>query len=276
MAITVAEAVDSRSYSDTRKGGNLERTFIVTGTDDPEEAVESEDIPQLDEVYGGFDNLRVTGRKVDILKVTGDGDEGACKVTVSYETPETSNPPPEGEDEFEFSTMAQTEQRIRALAQINYPVDIDVGDIIGVDGDEIKGVDIYVPKLVYRESHERTSLSAAYRAILADTTGKINSDDFKGFSQGEVLFLGATARRSGSNPWRIEYQFAIERNASNLSFTTTSGVQVVPEKFGWEYMWFSRAKVSSGDDTVLKNVIEGVHLAQVYDWALFKNLGIGT
>lgn len=274
MSIVVTEAVSSRRYSEDKKGGSLERVFWVSGTDDPDTAVEHDDIPKIDDTWGAFDNLLVTKRSCEVEKCTGTEDEGLCKVTVVYERPDPiTPPPPEGEDEFEISFMTQGENIKKAIFQAHYPANKDCGDYIGVDGENVEGVDINVPKITFREVHERGTLSWQYRRVLANLAGTINKFKFKGLEKGEVLFLGATARRTGTGPWRIEYMFACERNAT-LEIQTQSGTQTI-EKIGWDYIWFQRAKVDKGVDAPIRYEVESAHVAMVYEWGDFKLLGIG-
>lgn len=275
MAIAVAESVLSRRYNETAKGGHLERIFIVTGADDPSVVLAHDDIPKMRDTYGDFDNLYVSSRSVEVEKVTGVEEEGLCRVTVIYEPPERQTPPPpSGEDEFEFSTMARTEHRVTAFKQEHYPETEDVGDVIGVNDDKVEGVDIFAPKMVLREVHDKATLSYAYRNTLTFLTGRVNNADWKGFSAGEVLFLGASASRSGYGPWRIEYQFSIEKNET-LLFQTLNGPQTI-DKEGWRYIWFRRAKTASDGDTKIQYQIESVHVARVYSYGDFAELGIGT
>lgn len=274
MPIVVKEAVNSRRFSENRKGARLERIFWVHGTDDPDAAVAADGVPRIDESYGILGNLFVASREVEVHRATGDEAEGLCQVSVSYESPEHATPPPDGETEFELSTLAQTEHVVRALAQTHFPGSADVGDLIGVNGDAVEGVDIYVPKVAYREIHERTTLTKGYRRTLSELTAKVNDAPFKGWNAGEVLFLGATARRRGADPWRIDFSFAVEPNRI-LVVETVSGAVNAP-KNGWDYIWFAQARIASNNDTEIAHRIESAHVAQVYEYGNFSKLGIGT
>lgn len=275
MSVVVEESVESRRYRDTKKDGELERIFLVHGTDDPDVAVAHPDIPQHDDTFGTFDNIVCAERQVEVIICTGAESEGLCKVTAYYRKPENAAaPPPSGESEYEWSSMVQTEHITRAIAQTNYPSSADVGDLIGVDGDDVEGVDILIPKPTYKEAHYRTAFTTRYMQTLMALSGRVNNKAFKGSNAGEVLFLGAVVQRTGTDPWRFEYSFAMSAAAS-IAVQTLNGNQTVA-KGGWDYLWFRRARTSSGDDSTIKQEIDSAHLAQVYFEADFRALGLGS
>lgn len=274
MAVVVKEAVESRKYRKDRKGSTLERIFWVHGTDDPDVAQDANGIPRINDRYGSLEHLFCDALSVDVLKATGVEAEGLCKVSVIYkESTRETEQPPEGEVEFEISTLAQTEHVVRALGQANYPQTADVGTLIGVNGKDVEGVDIYVPKLSYREIHERDTLADGYLSTLIDCTAKVNENGWKGFEAGELIFMGATARRRGTGPWRVEYMFAAEKTVS-VPIETVSGSQNVL-KGGWDYLWFTQAKIASENDSIIQHKVQSAHVAQVYGRRNFTLLGIG-
>jgi hypothetical protein len=80
---------------------------------------------------------------------------------------------------------------------------------INVANDQINGCDIITPNLTFRATHHFTDsqVTAAYKRRLAALTGTVNDGPFEGFQKGEVLFLGASGTRRGSEKWAITFSF---------------------------------------------------------------------
>jgi hypothetical protein len=90
-----------------------------------------------------------------------------------------------------------------------------------------------------------------------------------------VLFMGASGARRGTDPddrYEITYKFAASPNQDGMSVGGISGIQ----KRGWDYLW-----VQYGDDVdptakvLIKKPI-AVYVEQVYPFASFAGLGIGS
>jgi hypothetical protein len=280
MSLILEELVGSRSLSEGRKEGALERTlekiYVIKGTDDPEDPDILALGPQSGEALGdGRLGLFVSGRKFDVLKVNSNGSDGALKLTITYGPPERLPNNNESDPEYELSTMAETAHIEQAQSQTHYPSDPNhVGTAIGVTSDKIEGVDIYVPKGTYTQTKELASLSSSYRAMLMNMTGTINSAAWKGWNAFEVLFLGVTARRKGYGIWKLQYSFAIQPSVAQ-SFDTVSGT-VGFTKLGWDYMWLERVRSATDDGTQVQQQIEAVHVARVYQTSNFGALGLGN
>jgi len=278
MPLAITEDHDSRETTETRREGRLElgleRKYTITGSDDPGDNSVRALGPQPGEVYGdGTLGMYVTARKYSVLKPT--GASGAIRLAVTYGPPEKL---PDNnnadEPEYELSTMAETIHLEKALAQEHFPASMNsAGLAIGVNGEQIDGVDVYVPKGTYTESRYIQTLNAKFRTILFQLTGCVNDAPFKGFALGEVLFLGARARRRGYGVWKLEYQFSIQLSVAQ-SIDTEGGPQAF-EKEGWHYLWLERGKIGAEDNSKVQHTIRAAHVAQVYPYGSFALLGIG-
>ena len=90
---------------------------------------------------------------------------------------------------------------------------------------------------------------------------------------GECLFLGASGSQRGiGEDWELSFRFAGSPNASNLSVGPITGIT----KLGWEYMWIRYEDVEDFDAAQLVKRPTSVHIEQVYEYADFSWLGIGT
>lgn len=281
MPLTITEAVDSRKMKESRRNGVLERTlerrFIIAGSDDTGDAAVLALGPQPQEQYGdGSLNLFVNARDYEV--VNAGGTRGVLRLTVSYGPPESlSDSPNQSSEEPEYSLELMSDQAKveRGLEQTHYPADASgVGNMIGVNGDKIDGVDIYVPKISYKETKTVSKLSSAYINAIYNCSACVNERAWKNWAAGEVLFLGATAKRRGRyGVWNLDFSFAIEKNVAQV-INTVSGDQNVT-KAGWDYLWIEQATKSDDGATVV-HIAKAVHVARVYPRADFSTLGLST
>mgnify|MGYP001198524681 CR=1 FL=1 len=141
---------------------------------------------------------------------------------------------------------------------------------IGVNGDRIDGCDKTVPVFNFsiRARVANTILTGAYIIALRNLTGKVNNAEFYGFAAGEVLFLGASGSRTGSDNYTIQYKFAASENATGLSVGSISGIA----KKGWEYLWI-RFREDVDENSLIKRPVH-VYVERIYEFGDFSVLGI--
>ena len=277
MTIAVTESVESRRLT---TGGNAsyERLYNVTGSYDTAvvrdaviavapaafgtQATDTDNTPYL-----VLDNIELEPIAVD---ENGTGID-LWKATVSYRRQRSVE-----EDASEsFDTSAGTQhitQSIQTIARYGYAP--DCGGAIGVTNDSVEGVDITVPVLNFTERHFYDDVTWEQRRIIADLTGTVNLYQFREFSSGQVLFLGATGSRSDrkpETPWEVTYQFAAQPNQQNLVVGNITGIT----KLGWQYMhirYQAADAVSSGETFRIQYPV-GVYVEQVYHYGDFQLLG---
>jgi hypothetical protein len=133
----------------------------------------------------------------------------------------------------------------------------------------IDGVDIIAPafQFGFTKYVSFATVNNAYKANLANLTGKTNSDTFEGFAAGEVLFLGASGTVRGNDAdWEISFSFSQQPNRTNITVGDISGIS----KKGWEYLWVRSRTVTRNELTVQEPV--AVYVEKVYDSASFASL----
>jgi hypothetical protein len=154
----------------------------------------------------------------------------------------------------------------------------DFQGAIGVSADGVEGIDITIPVYHFAETHSKPNaqITGAYKGVLFNLTGKVNSDGFRGFAPGEVLFLGASGSKRGSGwggaeaDWEITYRFAASPNVTGLSIGPINGIN----KKGWEYLW---VRYSDQEDTAAKALVKrpiAAYVERVYHEGNFGALGI--
>ncbi len=293
MAITINEQMNSREKVITAGDKTLTRIFKIFGTDDPDEARGIG--PQIGEMWD--DELVAIERRFSgPIKPAGAGNEdGVLELIVRYYY-EVPNPTRSSDvPEFNLNIGVVSERVFKpppkqklygvwydALTQEHYgdedATDTDEpGDLINVTMDKsgisVEGVDALIPSMEYSETHYRSSLSTAHKRTISRLTAKVNSNEWRGWPEKTVLFLGAVAHRRKGERWKITYNFRIGVNAEH-HLEVDTGEVIEYTKNAHDYVWFRSSKVKDGDIIVWK--IHDVHVASVYQPANFSALGIGS
>jgi len=275
--VRVEEAYSERDETIDAKGNvtEVEIPYLVFGVSD-ESAALAAARPKVKTVSGmSLESIEVVER------VSGD----TWKVKAIYEVDDDGEQPDDtGEEEdttvFAFDTGGGTKHINQSLkTDGRYPNTApDFAGAIGVDNEgNVNGVDVTMPVLNFTETHTLAGsrVSTSYKKTLAALTGTVNKSSFRGFSTGEVLFLGASGTKrskKASAPWEITYRFAVSPNQAGLQV----GDIKVTRKYGWDYLWVRYAdKVAEGGKNVVKKPV-GVYVEMVYPEGDFGNLGIGN
>lgn len=265
---TVTELFEGRTESYTSGKNSAEIPYIVRGAADEAE-VKSSAQSSIPASYGGMPrkSIEITER------VNGD----SWRVVARFESMEFE-PGEEPEPVFSFDTGGGTQHITQSLQTISRhgPAATDkLGGAIGFDGENIEGVDIAIPVYNFSETHYKSaaSVSLSYRLALFRVTGTVNSSGFRGFSAGEVLFLGASGSRRGDDAeddWEITYKFAAQPNRTGITVGEISGIS----KKGWEYMWVQYAPdVDTAVSQIIKKPV-AVYIEKVYPDGNFGDLDI--
>ncbi len=266
MTVQVIEKAESRE-STVGDSPAVELLFIVTGTDD-DLAAKTELALQSPVIYDGL-----TRANMEIQWLGPEVWDG----TVRY-TKKDKERPQTGEARTSFDTGGGTQHitqsietvKSYALAGENAP---DFKSAIGVTDDSVEGVDIALPVYNFTETHYLPIdfVSDSYRQLLFHKTGMYNNDSFKGFSAGEVLFMGASGSQRGVEDWEITFRFAASQNRSDIKIGDIGPIA----KRGWEYLW---VRYADDVDKDKKNYVKkpiAVYVEKVYYGTSFKSLGIG-
>jgi len=182
--------------------------------------------------------------------------------------------------DYEFETVGGQQHittSITTIGRYGPSASMQLAGTIGWDGNDVQGCDIISPVYNFSETHRFTDLvvTPAYKATLFRLTGKVNSDPFRGFEAGEVLFLGASGRRVANNMWEVGFKFSSLPNHSsaNGNLITIGSITGVAKK-GWEYLWVQYADDVDSTAKVMVRRPVAVYVEQVYYTAAFSGLGI--
>ena len=224
----------------------------------------------------------VSGMSLSAVEVDERINEDTWKVKAIYEEDDGGEDDDDEKEEssFAFDTGGGTMHLNQSYKTVGkFPNDApDFNGAIEVDNEgNVNGVDVTMPVLNFTETHTINGgrVTTSYKKTIGSLTGTVNKSGFRGFSAGEVLFLGASGtKRSKKNsaPWEITFRFAVSPNQTGLKV----GDITVSSKKGWNYLWVRYAnKVAENKKNVIKKPI-AAYVEQVYPEGDFGNLGIGN
>lgn len=288
MALTWVEDRASRSATICRLGkkaaSTMTRSYKVFGSAD--DLVVHDEANRV--ISGQLMFWQYPGANVQLMAESYSleylGDE-AWHVTISYEKLGADGDEPDPmRRSRSFDTSGGTQHITQAEAEARFGVNApDQQKAIGVDGDNVAGVDIVTPSLSWTETYDVPNqfVTAAYVKTVASLTGTTNNAAFRTFAAGEVLFLGASGsqdwdEQKGDGPWSLSYKFSASPNAGvgqTLPAITIGAINDIAKK-GHEYLWV-RYEADVNQNVLLKKP-KFVYVNRVYREADFGSLGIGT
>jgi len=276
-AIKVEEAYEERDETIDAKGNviEVEIPYLVFNADDESKALSAV----------RANHKSVSGMALESVETVERVNDTTWKVKAVYEEDDDGEGGDDSDDDedtsvFAFDTGGGTKHINQSLkTDGRYPNTApDFAGAIEVDNEgNVNGVDVTMPVLNFTETHtlNGSRVTTSYKKTLAALTGTVNKSGFRGFSAGEVLFLGASGTKKSkktSAPWEITYRFAVSPNQAGLQV----GDIKVTRKYGWDYLWVRYAdKVAEGGRNVVKKPV-GVYVEMVYPEGDFGNLGIGN
>ena len=277
MATRVEEAYSERDQTINAKGEvtEIEIPYLVFEAADEDAALAA--------ARSVAASRTVSGMVLDEVEVTERVNKDTWKVKAIYKDEDSDDPDDPDEEEetssFAFDTGGGTMHRNQSLKTVSkVPNDApDFNGAIEVDNEgNVNGVDVTMPVLNFTETHTMNGsrVTTSYKKTVAALTGTVNSSSFRGFSAGEVLFLGASGTKRSKKPnapWEITFRFAVSPNQSGLQV----GKLKVSQKKGWDYLWVRYAdKVADNKKNVIKEPV-AAYVEQVYPDGDFGNLGLG-
>ena len=277
MATRVEEAYSERDQTINAKGEvtEIEIPYLVFEAADEDAALAA--------ARSTAASRTVSGMVLDEVEVTERVNKDTWKVKAIYKDEDSDDPDEPDEDEettsFAFDTGGGTMHRNQSLKTVSkVPNDApDFNGAIEVDNEgNVNGVDVTMPVLNFTETHTMNGsrVTTSYKKSVAALTGTVNRSGFRGFSAGEVLFLGASGTKRSKKPnapWEITFRFAVSPNQSGLQV----GKLKVSNKKGWDYLWVRYAdKVADNKKNVIKEPV-AAYVEQVYPDGDFGNLGLG-
>lgn len=267
MPITHSEKYGSPVFTIGANGSGV-RTYNVVGSADESE------IKDYVETNMPSTFLDMPLRDITVQIVHGD----MWEATARYAVPsgEFTGPGDDIVEGFDIGTSTVRVTQSRSTVDTFERAGFDPPDFkgaIGVNGQEVEGVDVVVPQAIttrtaYKDASE---VDTDYQNALIGLVGSVNSETFLGRAAGEVLFLGATGSRLGnSGKYEITFKFAISPNRSGFSHGDITGI----DKAGWDYLWFYYDSTTNANKLVKRPA--AAYVERVYPQESFSALGLSA
>ncbi len=261
--ITCEEKFGSRERT-TGANASAVLTYIIKGTDDDQQALDSLDTTSPS-VHQGLPRQSRSIEPVGPSIWLGMARYG---YTRQMET---------GQSLFNFDTGGGSQHITQSIQTAGIYASAgrtapDFGGAVGVTQSGVEGVDITVPVFNFSQTHclDDSLVTSTYQQTLFDLTGKVNDAAWQWFYGGEVLFLGASGSKRGRGDWEITFRFAASQNRSGIVIGDITGIS----KEGWQYLW---VRYEDSEDTSAQSIVKkpvAVYVEQVYDYGDFSLLGI--
>jgi hypothetical protein len=148
----------------------------------------------------------------------------------------------------------------------------DFGGAINVQGTSVQGLDKVVPAMKYSETWimpAQVGMSVDFVKAVYSLTGTVNASQFRAFSPGEALFMGARAQWSGDQPYTtVTFDFNCRANDPEFYVKAISPTN----KEGWEFAWVVYYPSSTGSGFLVQRpacvVIDTIYKKK--DWGGLK------
>ena len=224
--VTVTEKITSRSTNLSRDP-SVELIYNAHGTED-DIKVTAAIAQKAPAVYRGLKRSSIDVKPVDY---------NVWEATVTYSLDEDER----FQTDISWSTTGKTQKIFRSYnteSTLDFdrnpwqdPPDFD--RLINCTPEGVEGVEITLPVLNFTESHKYKPSEVTSDLIqkLSQATGSINSEKFRNFTKGEVLFKGISGNTS-NDIVTISFEFAVAE-----SWTWTHGENLYSIE-GWNYLWY--------------------------------------
>lgn len=273
MTISYYETYKSQSGSNSRNSkDSFDRQFIAT-------ASFAETLFQVEAtVRAGLPDTVGTMvlTSVDASEMAESGTTRYWSVRARYRDPDHPDAREEketGDYEVSFDTTGGTATRTHAISQVYYDDDSGIHKeskslAIGWNGTEAKGTEVTIPTLQFQETHyipDATVSNADWVKGVARATGKTNSEEFRGFDPGELLFLGASGSKRGKGDWPVTFY----ATASETAIGLMKGDIKVGVKKGQDHLWIE--DIEELENNRLAPVPNRVYVAVIAESIDFNN-----
>jgi len=259
------ERVDSRSSSEEVESASVTFLYIIRGSTS-DVLVKNYLIAKSPLVHDGMKRESATIKPLAL-----DWWEGTVKYTWKEEEDKDEEGWPKPVYNFDtkggtFHVSHSLETLLRVSATGDVAPNFEGG--IGVTKDKIDGVDVVIPKLSFSETHHFPIeyVTGEFIKNLSRATGKTNSDTFRTFEPGELLFLGANGTK-GETDISVTYGFEASQNMENFK---VAGVTVT-KKNGHDYLWTYNTDQSDSSSGATVNKLRAVYVEKIYESTSFHD-----
>jgi hypothetical protein len=146
------------------------------------------------------------------------------------------------------------------------------------EDDKAQGADVRVPVGGFQVSWyaPQASVTQSYRTTVLGMVGKVNNNTFYGFDRGEVLFAGVAGSARNADDWELTFQFETRENETGITVGESPNEITGIDIEGWQLMWVRYLTQPNPGKTDNIQVPQEAYIEQIYQYADFSQLGIGT
>lgn len=248
----------------------VEIPYIAFNATDEDDAL-SATLAIAPQVYNGL--------MLETIEIDTRENDTTYRTNAVYKTPDTSDD--NNDDDVStasFSCGGGTKHITHGIKQTIAFGDKNPGGLIGWNGkpgpeSEASGLDIPIAQLkeTYTRIMRLSQLSTSFKRKVASLVGKVNSGSFKGWSPGEVMFLGMSYSTPAKKATQVTviFDFAVQMNETNAKV----GGKTVSKK-GFEYAWCLSKTEVDPIFGLTKVITEAIYVDQVCEYASFSELGL--
>jgi hypothetical protein len=271
--IVMVEVLSSGSMQSTGDNSNTTLNFKLSGSMDRSEIWQFVNLNTEPIV----DGLPRTSIKVDPIDETRD----LWEAEVIYSNIPITQTQNIGDLAESFNTGGKTSRIFNALEHIadygpvgeGQPAPPNHKGAINVDKEgRVEGTEITIPTYGFqiRKKMDAKNVTPAFKAIVYNSTGRVNGSSFKGFAKGEVMFLGANGNQVNDESWDIVMNFEASPNELNLQVGEITGIV----KEGWHYLWVEFDEIEDPTSSRLVKSPIAAHVERVFQYTDLNGLGV--
>lgn len=280
MSYKLIKSHGSETWDSTGKVSQTELKYFVIGNAPKKEVM----LAVWNDAPSELDGLRK-----DSIRFEGYDDDHNAEFTVAYKKSSSGSTPDTDEEEeptVSFNCGGGTRHVKYAISQrfcrssSSSPPEIDIGNGINWNGrtgadSDFSGVDLPDGNLqeTYSKVMSMSQLTTAFRRKVASFVGCVNSNRFKGWEPGEVMFMGCSF--SGIDKRRekvtVNFNFSIKINEKKAKLLDVP----LGDVQGWDYVWPLKFRyLYDHDRNKLSTKLDGAYVATVCVRKNFSELGV--
>tara|TARA_R100000808_G_C2145033_1_gene152799 strand:+ start:234 stop:1130 length:897 start_codon:yes stop_codon:yes gene_type:complete len=136
-----------------------------------------------------------------------------------------------------------------------------------------QGADVFRPSGSFSFDYypSNSTCTHSYQTTVMNSVGKLNSDSFRGYAAGELLFWSCRGQSRNDRDWKLNLTFRVSPNVSSKKL---AGIDVT-NVGGWDYQWVhyvERIVDHGGGQKTAVSVPVQANLAVVYESTAFSAL----
>jgi hypothetical protein len=222
------ELFDSQEATHSRTGSNQERKYLLTGTEDTDEAAGFAAVNLPATVPGLFGSTL----SLQDFRIAHQGG-GVHEVSAKY----ASQAP---ERNFEVgggqTRITQSRKTLRRYASPGKTAP-NFNQGINVTADNVEGVEIGVSSFSFVEKYyfPRAAVNADYEDTLSALVDRVNDDEFRSYGPGEVLLKQVSGSQRGIEDVELTFRFEVSRDEVGVRVGDIGVVDYAKSNFGDVY-----------------------------------------